>query len=79
MLFYSTSGIFFRGVILKHNYQHCMKGNNSMNSEKILTGYPSIDKPWLKYYSGKEITPNLTEKTLYQYLYESNKNKHSSP
>ncbi len=56
-----------------------MKGNNSMNSEKILTGYPSIDKPWLKYYSGKEITPNLTEKTLYQYLYESNKNKHSSP
>ena len=22
-----------------------------MNSEKELTGYPSKDKPWLKYYS----------------------------
>lgn len=22
-----------------------------MNTEKELTGYPSIDKPWLKYYS----------------------------
>ena len=26
-----------------------------MPTEKILTGYPSIDKPWLKYYSEEEI------------------------
>lgn len=69
MLFYSTSGIFFRGVILKHNYQHCMKGNNSMNSEKILTGYPSIDKPWLKYYSQDEINTPIPEKTVYELIY----------
>lgn len=26
-----------------------------MPTEKELTGYPSIDKPWLKYYSEEEI------------------------
>lgn len=25
------------------------------NSEKKLTGYPHIDKPWMKYYDGKNI------------------------
>ena len=27
--------------------------------EKELTGYPSIDKPWLKYYSDEAITAPL--------------------
>lgn len=43
-----------------------------MNNEK-LTGYASVDKPWLKYYpEGAENRP-LPQKTLYQQIYESNK------
>ena len=38
-----------------------------------LTGYPSIDKPWLKYYSEEAINAPLPEMTLYQYIWENNK------
>lgn len=38
-----------------------------------LTGYPSIDKPWLKYYSGEAINALLPECTIYEYLWENNK------
>ena len=43
------------------------------NEEKAITGYPSIDKPWLKYYSEEAINAPLPEKTLYQYIYDNNK------
>lgn len=42
-------------------------------SKKTLTGYPSIDKPWLKYYSEESINAPLPEKTIYEYLWEQNK------
>lgn len=42
-------------------------------SEKDLTGYPSIDKPWLKYYSEEAINAKLPECTIYEYLWENNK------
>ena len=42
-------------------------------SEKELTGYPSIDKPWLKYYSEEQIIAPMSECTIYEYLYNSNK------
>ena len=38
-----------------------------------LTGYPSIDKPWLKYYSEEAINAPLPEMTMYQYIWENNK------
>lgn len=38
-----------------------------------LTGYPSIDKPWLKYYSEEVINAPLPECTIYEYLWENNK------
>ncbi|MCM1185168.1 MAG: acyl--CoA ligase [Lachnoclostridium sp.] len=38
-----------------------------------LTGYPSIDKPWLKYYSEEAIHAILPECTIYEYLWENNK------
>ena len=38
------------------------------------TGFPSIDKPWLKYYSEEAIHTPLPQKTLYRYLYENNRN-----
>ena len=44
-----------------------------MSQEKELTGYPSIDKPWLKYYSKEAIDAPLSECTIYEYLYENNK------
>lgn len=45
-----------------------------MNTEeKELTGYPSIDKPWLKYYSEEAINADLPNCSLYEYLWENNK------
>ena len=42
-----------------------------------MTGYASIDKPWLKYYpEGAENRP-LPQKTLYQVIYEQNKDHQS--
>lgn len=41
--------------------------------EKTLTGYPSIDKPWLKYYSEETINAPLPECTIYEYIWEKNK------
>lgn len=38
-----------------------------------LTGYPSIDKPWLKYYNDEAINAALPTNTMYDYLYENNK------
>ncbi len=37
------------------------------------TGYPSIDKPWLKYYSEEAINGKLPECSIYEYMYENNK------
>ena len=38
-----------------------------------LTGYPSIDKPWLKYYSEEAINAELPAMTMYDYIYRCNK------
>lgn len=43
-------------------------------TEKKLTGYPSIDKPWLKYYSDEAMNAPLPECTIYEYLRENNMN-----
>lgn len=40
--------------------------------EKKLTGYPSIDKPWLKYYSEEAINAPLPECTMYEYIWKRN-------
>ncbi|MBQ0098113.1 MAG: acyl--CoA ligase [Oscillospiraceae bacterium] len=44
-----------------------------MEAEKKLTGYPSIDKPWLKYYTKEAINAPLPECTIYEYLWYNNK------
>ena len=43
--------------------------------EKKLTGYPSIDKPWLQYYSEEAINAKLPEGTVYEYFRECTKDK----
>ncbi len=42
--------------------------------EKKMTGYPSIDKPWLKYYTEEAVNAALPECSVYDYLVECNKN-----
>lgn len=44
-----------------------------MPEKEKLTGYPSIDKPWLKYYSEEAINAPLPECTIYEYLMENNR------
>lgn len=39
----------------------------------IQTGYPSVDKPWMKYYSNDAIHSEMPRCTAYDYLWESNK------
>lgn len=38
------------------------------------TGYPSKDKPWMKYYTEEIINAPLPECTIYELLWENNKN-----
>lgn len=38
-----------------------------------MTGYPSIDKPWLKYYSEEAVSTPLPACTVYEYMRDSNK------
>ena len=40
--------------------------------KKALTGYPSIDKPWLKYYTEEQINAPLPHMTAYEYLKTQN-------
>ena len=40
--------------------------------DKKLTGYPSVDRPWLKYYSEEAINAPLPECTMYELLWQSN-------
>ena len=41
-------------------------------SNENITGYPSIDKPWLKYHSYKAINSSLPECTIYEYIFNQN-------
>lgn len=42
--------------------------------EKEMTGYASVDKPWLKHYSNSEINVEFPKMNMKQYLYTSNEN-----
>ena len=48
------------------------EGEASMKKEE-LSGYPSIDKPWLKYYSEEAINALLPKCTVWENIYERNK------
>ncbi|MCR5727121.1 MAG: acyl--CoA ligase [Lachnospiraceae bacterium] len=41
--------------------------------KKELTGFPSIDKPWLKYYTEEDLKIEVPECTIYQNIYVKNK------
>ncbi len=42
-------------------------------TQQPLTGYPSIDKPWMKYYSEESINAPLPECTVYEYIWKNNR------
>ena len=42
-------------------------------SECTTTGYPSIDKPWLKYYDEEAINARIPDCTVYQNIWENNR------
>jgi len=44
-----------------------------IEQKKELTGYPSVDKPWLKYYSEEAINTPLPECSIYEYMWDNNK------
>ena len=46
---------------------------NTTTPKKGTTGYPSIDKPWLKFYSEETINAPLPECSLFEYLWQNNK------
>ncbi len=46
---------------------------NTNSTEKKLTGYPSIDKPWLKYYPEEAKDFPNNNATFYDCLFEMNK------
>ena len=41
--------------------------------EEKVKGYPSKDKPWMKYYTEEIINAPLPECTMWQYVYDNNK------
>ena len=43
-------------------------------TDKPLTGFPSIDKPWLKYYNKEAINAPLPKCKAYDYVVEKNRN-----
>ena len=43
-----------------------------MAEEKKLTGYPSIDKPWLKYYANAAEENHLQGRSVFQNIYDTN-------
>ena len=44
-----------------------------MQTEKTLTGYPSTDKPWLKYYDRLFEEDKLPQMTIFELAYSKNK------
>ncbi len=54
-------------------YEICNRRDVRMMEEKKPTGYPSIDKPWLKYYTDKDLKITVPKCTVYQNIYNRNK------
>ena len=45
-----------------------------MNNQN-LTGFPSIDKPWMKYYSEEALNATVPDCSMFSYFYSLNKSK----
>ena len=50
-----------------------------MQTEKKLTGYPSIDRPQERFYRIEPVREIETEQTIYELVFNSNKNNMTAP
>lgn len=50
-----------------------------MQTEKELTGYPSIDRPQERFYRTKPVREIKTEQTIYELVFNPNKNNMTAP
>lgn len=50
-----------------------IRNEHNVGKDEKLTGYPSIDKPWLRYYSEEAIHTDMPHMSIYEYLYKCNK------
>lgn len=55
------------------NYEKGEENVMEKSYRQELTGYPSVDKPWLKYYSEETLHTPMPECSIYQYFLEENK------
>ena len=44
-----------------------------MSNTSPVTGYPSVDKPWLSFYSKEAIAAPLPNASIYEYIVAKNK------
>ena len=49
-----------------------LRGLANGKIEGPLVGYPTIDKPWLKYFSSDKIIEDVAEMSIFQLAYLSN-------
>ena len=54
-------------------YDVPQNGKLDKEKSKKLTGYPSIDKPWLQYYTDEQKSAEIPEMTCYEVLWDYNK------
>lgn len=57
-----------------HGAEYIYIQETEMAEEQQKTGFPHIDKPWLKYYYDETRAADIPQCTLYQFLKESTKN-----
>ena len=50
-----------------------------MTENKLLTGYPSIDKPWLKYYRTRLNENDIPDVSIYDYFLDQSAAFHKEP
>lgn len=55
-----------------------MKDENIVKDNKELTGYPHLDKPWLKYYDKDFLKKPLPQMGIYEYMKHHNINNEES-
>ena len=41
-------------------------------SEQNMTGYPSIDKPWLKHYTEDDLSKPIPQDNMFDLIWKSN-------
>lgn len=60
--------------MVKNIRYYGLPDNPIIDKEKSsqITGYASIDKPWLKYYKSGVDSKNIPKKTIYRYIFDSN-------